>query len=61
MLEIGGEVTPCERMDEAVPGLRALMKPDWGGGAVAQVVSGGMLGVTHAVQWETATQKSESD
>lgn len=33
-LVVGGELTPCERMDEARPGLRELMRPDWRGGVL---------------------------
>jgi MOSC domain-containing protein YiiM len=52
LLTIGGEVAPCERMDEAVSGLRALMKPDWGGGAFAQVTEGGIIRIGDQVAWE---------
>ena len=51
-LAVGGEVTPCERMDEAIPGLRAAMRPDWRGGVFAQVIVGGSISVGDQVEWD---------
>ena len=51
-LAVGGEVTPCERMDEAIPGLRGAMRPDWRGGVFAQVVAGGVINVGDQVDWQ---------
>lgn len=50
-LEIGGEVTPCERMDDVVDGLKHLMEPDWGGGAFARVLTDGEIKIGDPVAW----------
>ena len=51
-VRIAGEVKPCERMEEAVPGLRAAMYPDWRGGAFAQILDDGVVSVGDSVEWE---------
>jgi MOSC domain-containing protein YiiM len=50
-LRIGGETRPCERMDEALPGLRRLMARNWGGGVFAQALSDGDIAVGDEVAW----------
>jgi MOSC domain-containing protein YiiM len=51
IFEIAGETKPCERMEEAAPGLRQSMYADWGGGAFAMVVKGGTINVGDDVEF----------
>jgi MOSC domain-containing protein YiiM len=52
-LQIWSECTPCERMDEARPGLRAALRPHWRAGACAMVLDGGEVRVGDPISWET--------
>src|SRR5258706_11771020 len=55
-LVIRGETRPCERMDEAFPGLQNAMRDRWGGGAVADVVEGGEISVDDDVMWDQGSE-----
>ncbi|MDA1190156.1 MAG: MOSC domain-containing protein [Candidatus Poribacteria bacterium] len=49
VLEITGETDPCQRMDEARPGLRKALEPDWRGGVLCRVVRDGIITVNDAI------------
>ena len=50
-IRIDGETKPCERMEEALPGLREALYEDWGGGGWGAVVVGGPIAVGDPVAW----------
>ena len=52
LLEIRGETRPCERMDEAQPGLCAALDPDWRAGAYGRVLEEGDIAVGDEVRFE---------
>lgn len=51
-LEVHLEIDPCERMDEASPGLREALIPDWRGGIGCRVLRGGAIALGDAVRIE---------
>jgi MOSC domain-containing protein YiiM/GNAT superfamily N-acetyltransferase len=50
---VGGEVTPCDKMDAALNGLRQVMRPEWRGGVFAQVITAGTIRIGDSVSWNT--------
>ena len=42
-LEVMSETDPCNMMDEAYPGLREALTPDWRGGCRTRVLKGGTI------------------
>ncbi|MYA33605.1 MAG: sulfurase [Gemmatimonadales bacterium] len=52
-IRIRGETLPCARMEDAAPGLKAALAPDWRGGAYGMVLEGGPLALGDAVAWES--------
>jgi len=59
-LRIAGETRPCERMEQALPGLRRAMAQDWGGGVFAEVLDDGEIAVGDEVEWDNGNQEPET-
>jgi len=51
-IAIHGETRPCERMDEALRGLRQAMSAAWAGGAYGEVLNDARIAVGDVVYWE---------
>ena len=52
VLMITQECDPCSRMEEVEPGLKAALTPDWRGGVLTKVISGGEIAVGDKIEVE---------
>jgi MOSC domain-containing protein YiiM len=50
VLEVTGETDPCERMEQAQPGLFRALASEWRGGVTCRVVASGIVRVGMAVE-----------
>jgi MOSC domain-containing protein YiiM len=50
-LRVHGETKPCWQMEEAHVGLQSALRPDWRGGAFAEVLDDGRVAVGDRVEW----------
>lgn len=51
-IRIWGETKPCERLDQALPGLKNAMVDNWAGGAFGEVLDNGRISIGDSVSWE---------
>lgn len=50
-VRVYGETKPCWQMEEAHAGLQSALRPDWRGGAFAEVLDDGQITVGDRVEW----------
>ncbi len=50
LLEVTYPTTPCARMDEACPGLRKALHPEWRGGVTCRVLEAGGVAIGDTVE-----------
>ena len=50
-IRIVGETRPCERMEEACPGLQAAMSHPWAGGAFGEILDDGEIVIGVPLCW----------
>jgi MOSC domain-containing protein YiiM len=55
-VRLHGETRPCERMDEACPGFRRTLSPEWRGGAYGEVLDDGDVAVGCEVHYVEASE-----
>ncbi len=60
-IEIVGETRPCERMDEAYPGLRRAMAAPWNGGVYGIILNDGVVRVGDPVELGDAREATAAD
>ena len=49
VLQVTGETQPCYRMDEAYSGLQEALVPDWRGGILCLVLTGGRIQIGDSI------------
>jgi chorismate mutase-like protein len=54
-IQIAGETKPCHQMDEVCPGLQAVMRPAWGGGAFGIILNDGDIAVGDPIRWDDSS------
>lgn len=50
LLEVTGELEPCNRMDEQYEGLTSILTPEWRGGVTCKILSEGTIAQGDDVQ-----------
>lgn len=53
-VRILGHTEPCSRMEQALPGLEAALRPDWRGGAFGEVIASGPVRLGDPIRWASS-------